>query len=286
MRTRLPNAECRTRNAEYVARRAAFTLIEIIISAALMALILVSSYLCLTTAVADQKLIEPRLEVIQSARVALNLVAADLRSACVLSTNYDFLGVHGMIGEVEADHIYFGTHNFTPRHPREGDYCQESYFIDLDAESGQLGLFRRRNPLMAFDPLTGGSRELIAKGVLGFRLEFSDGVDWYDDWGTDKASAGGQTAQQAASNAAGLPEAVRITLLLATNPKAKATDSAEQAIADAPLVFQTVARLNLADAPQRGATSDSSSSGGGGSDNGNQPTTPPGGGPGGPGGGM
>ena len=64
---------------------AAFTLIEVAISASLMAIILVSSYACLNAALSSQKLIEPRLEVIQNARVALSLMAADLRSACTLS---------------------------------------------------------------------------------------------------------------------------------------------------------------------------------------------------------
>src|SRR5689334_656047 len=91
-----------------------FTLIEIVISSALMALIMVSGYVCLNAAVSSRKLIEPRLEIFQSARVAMELIAADLRAACPLSKDYDFLGMHRTLGEIQADNLDFATHNYTP----------------------------------------------------------------------------------------------------------------------------------------------------------------------------
>src|SRR5579859_7715500 len=91
-----------------------FTLIEIMISAALIALILVSGYACLNAAVSSRKLIEPRLEVFQNARVAMAIMTADLRAACPLSKDYDFLGMHRMLGDVQADNLDFATHNYTP----------------------------------------------------------------------------------------------------------------------------------------------------------------------------
>src|SRR5690348_3976793 len=63
-------------------RRSAFTLIELVISSALMVIILTAAYLCLSAALAGQKLLEPRAEVVQNARVALSLLSADLRAAC------------------------------------------------------------------------------------------------------------------------------------------------------------------------------------------------------------
>ncbi len=92
----------------------AFTLIEVVVSAALMAMILVSAYLCLNAGVASQKLIEPRIEIFQNARVALALLSADLRAACPLSTNYQFIGEQRTMGEVETDTLDFATHNYHP----------------------------------------------------------------------------------------------------------------------------------------------------------------------------
>ena len=153
-------------------RLAAFTLIEVMISSALMALILVSAYLCLGAGFSAQKLIEPRAEIIRNGRVALALMSADLRAACPLSKSDDLIGVTRTLGDVEADNLDFATHNYTPRRAREGDFCQESYYLDKDLETGQFSLWRRRNPTIALDALSGGSKEEIAKGVVGFKLEY------------------------------------------------------------------------------------------------------------------
>ena len=245
-------------------RNSAFTLIEVMISVALMSLILVSAYLCLGAGFSAQKLIEPRAEIIQNARVAMAIITADLRAACPLSKNQDFIGVARTLGEVEADNLDFGTHNYTPRHAREGDFCQESFYLDKDLETGQFSLWRRRNPTIALDALSGGSKEEIAKGVVGLKLEYFDGLDWYDSWGEDKSSDKKQNSARESSNLSGLPEAVRITLLMDSNPKKKNPDAttAEEK-PEPPLVFQTVAQLNLADASQ----DNSSSSDAGNSDN-------------------
>jgi prepilin-type N-terminal cleavage/methylation domain-containing protein len=250
--------------------RRAFTLIEVVISAALMALIIVSAYLCLNAAVSSQKMIEPRSTVFQNARVAMSLVAADLRCACPLSKDSAFLGMHRMMGTVEADNLDFATHNYTPRRPREGDYCQVSLYLDKDPESGQYVLYRRRNPAIALDPLAGGTREEIARGLLGLRFDYYDGFDWYESWGEVDRRSKAQTSRRERYNLEGMPQAVRITLMFDPNPKSKPADSSgtaasspstEEPATEPPLVFQTVARLNLAMAAQNASASGSDTSG-------------------------
>ncbi len=233
-----------------------FTLIEVVISAGLMSLILVSAYLCLNAGLSSKKMIEPRAEIIQNARVAMNLLAADLRGACPLAKEYQFLGVHRLLGEMDADNLDFATHNYTPRHPHEGDFCEESFYLDQDPETGKFSLWRRRNPTIAPDPLSGGSKEEIAKGVVGVRFEYFDGLDWYDTWG-ELPSGKRQTSEKVQPNLSGMPEAVRITLRLDSNPKSKKNPDDETQPTEPPFVFQTVARLNLA----AGAAQPSSSSG-------------------------
>ncbi|MGH7977809.1 MAG: type II secretion system protein GspJ [Limisphaerales bacterium] len=231
-------------------RRAGFTLIEVVISAALMAMILVCAYVCLSACLSSQKMIEPRADTLQSARVAMALMSADLRNACPLSSDNPFLGMQRMLGQVEADNLDFATHNYTPRNPRESDFCEVSYFVDKDPESGQFCLYRRRNPTLAPDPLSGGSREEIAEGVLGLRFEFFDGTDWYDTWGNadhPQDTAAATAASLLEANDQGMPEAVRITLLLDSDPQSKTVADDETPPPGAPLVFQTVVRLELAD---------------------------------------
>jgi prepilin-type N-terminal cleavage/methylation domain-containing protein len=237
-----------------------FTLIELVISAALATMILVSAYMCLSSAITSQKLIEPRVDVLQSARVAMAIMSADLRSACPLSKDFQFLGMHRMLGDVEADNLDFATHNYTPRRPGEGDYCQISFYLDMDPRSGKYVLWRRRNPAIALDPLSGGTREEIARGVRGVRFEYYDGFDWYDTWGEIPGQGKPKSPSRDQFNLSGMPEAVRITLLFDAKPGSKAVTALEQERPEPPLIFRTVARLNLA------ATSSQSSSGSGTSD--------------------
>ena len=234
----------------------AFTLLEVVISAALMSLILVSAYMCFDAGIRGRRMIEPRVEVFQNARVAMALLTADLRSACPLSKDFDFLGTHRMLGAMPGDNLDFATHNYTPRHEREADFCEESFFLDKDPDSGRFSLFRRRNPTLAPDPLSGGSREEIATGLLGARFEYFDGLDWYDTWGEIKGTKK-ETSLREQPNLSGMPEAVRITLWFDSDPEAKITPASESHT-NVPLVFQTVARLMLADSSQSNAFGSSS----------------------------
>jgi prepilin-type N-terminal cleavage/methylation domain-containing protein len=220
--------------------RAGFTLIEVVISTALMSLILASAYICFNAAIGGRKTMEPRLEVVQNARVAMALMSADLRNACPLDSESAFLGMHRLLGDAVADNIDFGTHNYTPQRANEGDFCQMSYYVDRDARTGQLSLFRRRNPTIAPDALSGGSKEEIASGLKELKLEYSDGIDWYDTWGDVSLRGKKQTSQKTESNLSGMPEAVRITLWIDSNPRNKtnAEESVTEETPEAPMVFR------------------------------------------------
>ena len=244
------------------ARSHAFTLMEVVISSALMALILVSAYLCLSACIKGRDLVEPRADIFQNARVAMALLTADLRDACPLPADSSFLGMKRTLGEVEADNLDFATHNYTPRRPREGDFCEVSYYVEPDPQSGRYSLWRRRNPAIAPDPLSGGSREEIADNLLGVRFEYFDGLDWYDNWGEVQGPAKAENSQRQQYNLAGLPQAVRITLMLDSNPDSKSDPQTGKRIIEPPLVFQTVAFLNLAAVANASTTASGSSSGG------------------------
>jgi prepilin-type N-terminal cleavage/methylation domain-containing protein len=220
-----------------------FTLIELTISAAVASIILVASYMCLSAGVASQKLIEPRTEVLQSARVALAMMSAELRSACSLCPDFDFVGEQRAIGEMEADNVDFATHFYTPSRPSEGDYCQVSYYVDKSRGSKNYSLWRRRNPHIAPDPLAGGTREEIVPGLRGLTLEYYDGLDWYDTWGDASVKKKVKYTTTPPPNLTGFPEAVRITLALDLNPDSVAEKK------EPPMVFQTVVHLELADVP-------------------------------------
>src|SRR6185295_1963102 len=142
----------------------------------------------------------------------------------------------------------FGTHNYTPRRPGEGDFCEVSYFLNQDPETGGYVLWRRRDPTPDDEPLSGGIREEIVRGVRGLRFEYYDGIVWYDEWGSPTSRGKKEkSALKEKPNVAGMPEAVRITLWIepaSRNSSHKPPGDADDA--EPPLKFQTVARLNLA----------------------------------------
>src|SRR2546423_11061072 len=117
-------------------RTAAFTLVEMVISGAVASLIVAAGYMCLNAAIAGQKLIEPRAEVIQKARVAMALIGADLREACSLSKDFEFFGMTRMIGDLQSDNLAFATHYYMSKREREWDYCQMSYFVEKEFGTG------------------------------------------------------------------------------------------------------------------------------------------------------
>ena len=238
-------------------RERGFTLIELVISSALMAMVLVSTYACLNAGFSGQKIVEPRTDLIQSARVALSLMSADLRCACPLPQGAPFLGVRRLLGAVSADNLDFATQNYTPKNRGEGDFCEESFFVEKDLKSGRYTLWRRRNPVLAFDPLSGGSREELATGLAGLRLEYYDGFDWYDSWGDPKAGSTKSQLTSAKPNSDGLPEAVRITLFFDTSPPVTSVPGRETSISAPPLVFQTVARINVPPSEATGSSTPS-----------------------------
>jgi hypothetical protein len=232
-----------------------------------MALILLSGYMCLSSALSSQKMIQARGEVAQSARVALAMIGADLRSACSLSKEFEFLGMDRMLDDIEADNLDFGTRNYAPRRVGESDFCEVSYFVGPEPESGKLSLWRRRDPTFDDEPLAGGSREEIARGVRGVRFEYYDGWEWFDEWGDPEGKGKAQHSLIKQPNLSGLPEAVRITLWFDSNEKGTAATEGEETS----MAFQTVARLNLRATQSSSADTSGSST--------NSPSGPPAAGP-------
>jgi hypothetical protein len=196
----------------------------------------------------------------QTARVALAMLAADLRSACRLAADFEFVGLDREIDGMDADNLDFATHRWEPRRGGEGDTCEVSWFVDrvspadVDGEDGGAvggwGLFRRRDPTLDPEPFEGGSRELIAPGVARFELEFSDGFLWYESWGRDpwgpSREQRGDATSLLAGNLFGMPEAVRITLAFAPPHEGGPAQEGGERQGEPPVVLRSVVRLNLA----------------------------------------
>lgn len=236
---------------------------ELVVSAALMSLLLGAGYLCLRSGLESRATVEARTEVFQTARIALARMTADLREACPLSDDSQFLGMHRLQGSSDADNLDFATHHYRPKQEHESDFCEISYFLRSQGTNHTFQLYRRRDATPDDQPLAGGTTELIADHIEGLRLEYYDGFEWFTEWGDPEGRQKGRTEDALHTNLTGLPEAVRITLWCQNTEPARPRSSANanlqsgassdaanisnsESTAAPPLMFQTVVRLNLA----------------------------------------
>jgi hypothetical protein len=224
--------------------REAFTLVELIISVTVSVGVVSSAYLCLHAGLRSQATIERRVEIYQKARVALELLSADLRSACTLSEDVAFLGANKTLGNRPADHVDFATRNWTSRGSGEGDFCEVGYSVRTHPTTGKLSLLRRRDPSPEEQPLGGGETEEIITDVAGFDLEYYDGLQWYPEWGQLVGEQLDTGQDVGAFNLLGIPDAVQITLSFSS-----VEDSVEDIdgeVKPPDLLFRRVVFLNLA----------------------------------------
>lgn len=240
-------------NSRPTLARQAFTLVELVISVALLTVVLGAAYACLQAALGTRSTLEPRSDRFQGARVTLALLTADLRSAVPMHKGPEFLGAQRQLGPLRAGNLDFATHHFTPRQEGEGDYACVSWFVETDPATGEGVLWRRRNPGFSPDPLSGGRREEILRPVAGLDLEFYDGFEWFDSWGDPNGRARQENSFRDRPNLVGMPKAVRITLSLPgeANPGPRAPSGA--ATNAAPVTFEAVVKLAL-DTPAGGGT--------------------------------
>ena len=241
-------------------RNHAFTLVELLISVSLMTGIMAASYVCLRAALTGRTMVNDRSDAIQSARVVMDLISADLKAADRLSEQHEILGLDRTLEGIEADNIDLVTRHYRPQFPTEADYCETSYFVAKNPETDRFVLLRRRDASPDDKPLEGGKREALIDHLLGLKLEYYDGWDWYDDWGDaespENTSAAEESSLIASAGRTGFPDAVRITLAIGertsdaspTSEPSPATGEEATPTIPGAMIFQTIVHLNHAGA--------------------------------------
>jgi hypothetical protein len=83
-----------------------------------------------------------------------------------------------------------------------------------------MTLYRREDPTLDDDPLTGGEFDELVDNVQAFDLRFYDGTEWVEEWDTrdytqDAATADTEVESQDEGMVNTLPLAVEVRLLVA-----------------------------------------------------------------------
>ena len=170
-----------------------FTLLEVLVSMAILVIIMAALYSAYTTNVEAIQIARQNGEVHQTARIVLDRMTKDLQSALIqtsVSSETIKLGLIGEEREIDgrrADRIDFTTVTHLPLTEKgpASDLCEIGYLIDEDSEGEGLVLLRRDDPSVDEDFTEGGSLQELARNVLEFSLIYQNaqGED-SDQWNT------------------------------------------------------------------------------------------------------
>lgn len=193
-------------------RRAGFTLIEVMVALAIMAVIAALTWGALSGSLDTRDYLDEQDEIDRSARVALARLTREL-SLAFLTTNTEAVNTYRTVFVAKdadgTDQLWFSTlaHRRTIRDSRECDQAEITLWTedDPDGESGDLVLLHRESERIDHEPDKGGLILPLATGVARFDLRYLDpqSGEWREEWD----STGAETPNR-------LPRAVEITLVL------------------------------------------------------------------------
>jgi type II secretory pathway pseudopilin PulG len=219
-RCRFPAAAQTQRNdSSNVATPTAFTLVEMLVSMAVLALLVLAMMTMVESAVKLWRAFEERTDACREARAALVIMARDLRNA-VADTNVDFMKFNlqsGAAGTNYGSNVFFLASLPVSAQDAgsKSDVCEVGYFLALDrtpaSTNRSLNLYRYfRNSNHTFSNIASSSlftniaagaagEELLARNVVAMKIT------------PVRARAGGWTAFAPTPDAP-LPEVIEITL--------------------------------------------------------------------------
>ncbi|HEY3418476.1 MAG TPA: prepilin-type N-terminal cleavage/methylation domain-containing protein [Armatimonadota bacterium] len=234
-----------------------FTIIEILVAMSIFVLFVSSVYGAFRQANKSTVGTEERAEVYQTARVLIEKINRELRSAYQprTATTSSLVGedTEGDPTAPQFDKLTFITtaHSMTTGEEPAGDVCQVQYLIGQDADENPLGLYMVENPHPGLEPDNEvRDPQEVSDLVVGMNCKYldPDTDEWVDDW-TDRPQ---------------LPKAVRVELALQAKRKgAKPVLVATTANLPPPPPAGAASTTGGTGASSMGTGSESTSTGGG-----------------------
>jgi general secretion pathway protein J len=212
----------RTRATQPKRAALGFTLLEVMVSIGIVAMIGVLIYGAFHGMSRSRRNITHVLDRHQQGRAALTRMTRELGSA--------FISAHLPIGQMQitrqtafigsdqsgADRVDFTAfaHRRLARDAHESDQAEISYFGSRDPDTGNLDLVRRIDKTIDEDPSRGGIVQVLAENIESLDIAYLDPVtgEWLETW----------DSTQPAAQLGRLPAQVWITIMLAGGPGGEA----------------------------------------------------------------
>jgi type II secretion system protein J len=169
--------------------RAGFTLIEILVASAIASIILVIVYTSYRSIVQSIKKATGNAEFYENVNLAISKIDTDISNTYYARNNKKTF----FVSEESAgnNNCYFitvnhNTINFTgdPAKPcPAGDIQEIGYYLKADKSTqGLFSLIKHEKPYYWYDPLTGGTDNILLRNVVSLKFEFLKGNDWDELW--------------------------------------------------------------------------------------------------------
>lgn len=164
----------------------AFTLLEMLVAMAMIAVLAGSLYATLHVAFRARRTALKAVEPVRKAELAMQLLRADIQSAVVprgvlAGSFFGEDGTDGIGRECDSLLLYCTT----PR-ARQAEGTGDVRMIELVCEPEEDGtgmvLLRRTTVNLLAPTINEPAEEVLCRGVHAFGLRYFDGVDWQDSW--------------------------------------------------------------------------------------------------------
>ena len=165
-----------------------FTLMEVMIALLILGMVISVIWASFSNTIESKDYVETGNELYHSARWALDRMSRDLASAYVYRDvvhNSAFIGISHDSGDGSPmDELHFTSfaHEKLRANSAESDQCEISYFVMLDPDTGKNILYRREDPYIDTEPMSGGESLELVDNVLSLNFRYFNGNEWVDEW--------------------------------------------------------------------------------------------------------